>query len=62
LSNDLTVTLKGREVVFNGYGKGLGVGLCLYSASAMAQNGEMADKILAKFYPQTELANLSVVK
>ncbi len=59
LSNDLSIKLKGSEVVFNGYGKGLGVGLCLYSASAMAQNGEMADKILAKFFPQTELANLS---
>ncbi len=62
LSNDLTLALKGHEVVFNGYGKGLGVGLCLYSASAMAQNGELAHTILAKFYPNTELTHLSSVK
>jgi stage II sporulation protein D len=62
LSNDLCVALKGNDVVFRGYGKGLGVGLCLYSASLMAQNGDLADKILAKFYPQSEMTNLSAVK
>jgi stage II sporulation protein D len=61
LSNDMTVTLKGNTIVVSGYGKGNGVGLCLYSASAMAQNGDMAVKILSKFFPDTFLINLSAI-
>lgn len=58
LSSDFTVSLKDDTVVFNGFGKGHGVGLCLYSASALAQNGENAVKILSKFFPETYLYNL----
>jgi stage II sporulation protein D len=61
LSNDLSVTLENDYVKFVGFGKGLGVGLCLYSASAMAQNGEMAIRILSKFYPETFLINLTAI-
>ena len=57
----MTVTLKGNTIVVSGYGKGHGVGLCLYSASAMAQNGDMAVKILSKFFPDTFLINLSAM-
>jgi stage II sporulation protein D len=58
-SNDFTVSTKDNEIHFVGYGKGHGVGLCLYSASCMAQNGEIAVKILSKFFPNTQLVNLS---
>jgi len=58
-SNDFQVSLKDRSVYFTGYGQGHGVGLCLYSASAMAQNGDNAIKILSKFFPDTFLLNLS---
>jgi stage II sporulation protein D len=58
-SNDFTISLKDNEVHFSGFGKGHGVGLCLYSASTMAQNGDMAIKILSKFYPNTFITNLS---
>lgn len=61
LSNDFEVQLKGEEVIFTGFGKGHGVGLCIYSASAMAQNGENAVKILSKFFPETFLMNLSAL-
>lgn len=61
LSSDFTVSLKDDSVVFNGYGKGHGVGLCLYSAGAMAQNGDNALKILSKFYPETYLMNLNAI-
>lgn len=59
LSSDFTVTLKDDQVIFSGYGKGAGVGLCLYSASALAQNGENAVKILSKFFPETYLYNVN---
>lgn len=59
LSSDFTVSLKEDHVVFSGYGKGHGVGLCLYSASSLAQNGENAVKILSKFFPESRLQNVS---
>jgi SpoIID/LytB domain protein len=58
-SNDFKVEAKGETILFSGFGKGLGVGLCLYSSAKMAQNGESAEKILAKFYPDTTLVNLT---
>lgn len=60
-SSDFTLSVKEDTVVFNGYGKGHGVGLCLYSASAMARNGDNALKILSKFYPDTFLMNLNAI-
>jgi len=61
LSSDFTVSLKDDAVLFTGYGKGHGVGLCLYSASSLAQNGENAVKILAKFFPETYLYNIDAL-
>ncbi len=61
LSSDFTVSIKDETVSFTGFGKGHGVGLCLYSASALAQNGENAVKILAKFFPETYLYNLTTL-
>src|SRR5438105_2030763 len=60
-SSDFTVSLKDHNVIFEGYGKGHGVGLCLYSANALAQNGENAVKILSKFFPETYLYNLNAI-
>lgn len=58
LSSDFTLTMKDDRVYFAGYGKGHGVGLCLFSASALAQNGDNALGILAKFFPETYLYNM----
>lgn len=60
-SSDFTASLKDDAVLFTGYGKGHGVGLCLYSASALAQNGENAVKILSKFFPETYLYNIGAL-
>ncbi len=60
-SSDFTVSLQDDFVLFTGFGKGHGVGLCLYSANALAQNGENAVKILAKFFPETYLYNLDAI-
>ncbi|NGX35008.1 MAG: hypothetical protein K1060chlam1_01376 [Candidatus Anoxychlamydiales bacterium] len=59
LSNDMQVIVGNTDVIFTGFGKGFGVGLCLHSANQMAQNGANAAKILAKFFPDTYLLNLS---
>ncbi|MDE3045567.1 MAG: hypothetical protein KGJ02_02855 [Verrucomicrobiota bacterium] len=58
LSSDFTVSVKDDSVTFTGFGKGCGTGLCLYSATALALNGENALKILSKFFPETYLYNL----
>lgn len=61
LSSDFNVSVKEDAILFTGFGKGHGVGLCLYSASAQAQNGDNAVKILAKFFPETYLFNLDAL-
>lgn len=58
-SNDFTIVANGEQIIFKGYGEGNGVGLCLFSATAMADKGEKAPKILAAFFPQTKLENIS---
>lgn len=58
-SNDFTLQANGDELIFKGFGEGNGVGLCLYSANAMADNGAKAPKILASFFPETQLENIS---
>ncbi len=58
-SNDFTVVSNGEQIIFKGFGEGNGVGLCLFSATAMADIGEKAPKILATFFPQTKLENVS---
>ncbi|MBM3184360.1 MAG: SpoIID/LytB domain-containing protein [Chlamydiae bacterium] len=60
-SSDFQVSTKDDTVFFTGFGKGHGVGLCLYSASALAQKGENAVKILSKFFPETYLYNLDAI-
>jgi stage II sporulation protein D len=57
-SNDFTVQAAGDKIIFKGFGEGNGVGLCLFSASAMADKGEKAPKILASFFPETKLENI----
>ena len=60
-SSDFSVEMRDDSVIFTGFGKGHGVGLCLYSANALAQNGENAVKILSKFVPETYLYNLNAI-
>jgi SpoIID/LytB domain protein len=62
-SNDMTVHLdsKTNQILFEGYGEGPGVGLCLFSATLMGKNGESAPQILANFYPFTSLAKLESI-
>jgi SpoIID/LytB domain protein len=58
LSNDFTARVKGDSILFTGFGEGNGVGLCLYSANIMAEQGEDTQKILSTFFPNTKLENI----
>jgi stage II sporulation protein D len=60
-SSDFSVSISEESVLFTGYGQGHGAGLCLYSASALAQNGANAVKILSQFFPETYLYNLDAI-
>lgn len=57
-SNDFNVSIKGNIAQFEGYGAGHGVGLCLYSASQMAERGDEAPAILTQFFPHTNLEKM----
>lgn len=54
-SNDFKVIITNTGAKFVGYGKGHGVGLCLFSAEQMAQKGLDARRILYTFYPNTKI-------
>lgn len=60
-SNDFTVKIDGNDVIIQGYGEGTGSGLCIFSATQMAEKGEMAPEILASFYPFTHLQQQQVI-
>jgi len=57
-SNTFTVQIKGNVAVFKGYGDGIGVGLCLYSAMQMAERGDTAPQILSTFFPHMQMAKM----
>ncbi len=57
-SNDFKTTIKGNIASFEGYGIGLGVGLCLYSAAQMADSGNDMPHILAAFFPHTHIEKM----
>lgn len=54
-SGDLEVTGAGARFVIRGRGFGHGVGMCQFSAQALAQRGWDADRILMNFYPGASL-------
>lgn len=57
-SNDFTITVEGNNVIFDGYGEGCSVGLCIYSATQMAKRGDTAPEILATFYPYSHIEQI----
>ena len=57
-SNDFTVSIKGNIASFEGYGVGTGTGLCLYSASQMAERGDDTPHMLAEFFPYTHIEKM----
>lgn len=57
-SNDFNILVQGDQIIFKGFGEGVGVGLCLLSAQAMADKGDKAPKILSAFYPETQLEKM----
>lgn len=58
LSNDFTVSMQGDSVIFDGFGQGCSVGLCIYSATQMANRGDSAPEILGTFYPYSHIEQI----
>lgn len=58
LSNDFTISVEGNSIIFDGFGEGCSVGLCIYSATQMAKRGDTAPEILATFYPYSHLEQI----
>ncbi|MEQ9097351.1 MAG: SpoIID/LytB domain-containing protein [Phycisphaerales bacterium] len=54
-SGDFEVTAAGSRFVIRGRGFGHGVGMCQFSAQALAQRGWNAERILLNFYPGAEI-------
>ncbi len=54
-STHFTVSIVGREVIFQGSGNGHAVGLSQWGALEMAQGGSMYKEILKHYYPETVL-------
>lgn len=61
-STDFKVVQKDNMIVFEGYGQGLGVGACLYTAEEMARRGHNAAEILDMFFPGTIIAYMDIIK
>lgn len=58
-SNDFTLKADENQVVFSGYGQGLGIGLCLSSAEILVKRRENPRKILKTFFPGIQLVFMS---
>lgn len=59
-SNNFTVKIKGNIATFKGCGDGIGVGLCLYSATQMSERGDTSLQILSTFFPHTQMEKMRV--
>ncbi len=58
LSNDFTASIQGDSIIFDGFGEGCSVGLCIYSATQMANRGDSAPEILGTFYPYSHIEQI----
>ena len=59
LSNDFSVHISKNMIQFDGYGKGYGVGICLFTADQMAKIGDSTLQILSYFFPEAHLVRFS---
>jgi len=57
-SANFTVLVTGGDAVFEGFGWGHGVGLCQWGAYFMAKQGLDAEKILAYYYPGSDVTHI----
>jgi SpoIID/LytB domain protein len=58
-STAFTLARRGSVVRFTGRGYGHGVGMCVIGAGRRARRGESVDAILAQYYPNLRLTDLS---
>jgi SpoIID/LytB domain protein len=58
-STAFTLARQGKNVRFTGRGYGHGVGMCVIGAGRRARRGEALESILAQYYPNLKLTDLS---
>lgn len=61
-STKFNVSIKGNNLVFEGYGWGHGVGMCQWGALGMSQKGKKYDEILKHYYPGSDITTIDKVK
>lgn len=60
-SSDFTIqSIAGHQFQVTGYGRGDGVGLCIYSCEKMAEQGRLAPEILQSFFPGSKVELLKM--
>ncbi len=57
-SSDFLINIAGETITFEGFGEGMGTGLCLYSSAERAKKGGTMQEILADFFPMTYLQKI----
>ncbi|MFZ4773556.1 MAG: SpoIID/LytB domain-containing protein [Chlamydiia bacterium] len=60
-SNNFRVETTPHSIKVQGWGKGLGVGLCLYNASRLEREGASLEEILKSAFPQTTVETCMTV-
>jgi stage II sporulation protein D len=57
-SNNFDIQVRGKKIVFQGNGRGHGVGLCQWGARRMAEKKKSYKEILKKYYPKTKMVQM----
>jgi stage II sporulation protein D len=57
-SGDLTMEVRGQQVVIRGRGFGHGVGMCQYCAEGMAKRGDGWREMVSRFYPGAQIERM----
>jgi peptidoglycan hydrolase-like amidase len=57
-SSDFTISMTTDLITFEGYGSGMGTGLCLYTSQEKGKKGATMQEILSDFFPFTYLQKI----
>lgn len=57
-SSDFTISMTTDSITFEGYGSGMGTGLCLYASQEKGRKGATMQEILSDFFPFTYLQKI----
>lgn len=61
-STCFSASVKGADLVINGFGWGHGVGMCQWGAYGMSRRGNRMEEILKHYYPGAEITTVDKIK